>query len=76
MEFQHSQRKEKAHLFEPLLQAGELALLDNEGLIVEIFDDVVMLIMIDLENDGFDGRITFDQHPWLLFFGIWFGYHL
>lgn len=58
-------RKEnKARLFEPLLQTGQLALLDDKGLIVEILDNVVMFILIDFEDDGFDGGVALDQDAW------------
>lgn len=38
-----------------------MALLDDQGLIVEILDNVVMFVLIDFEDDGFDGGVAFDQ---------------
>lgn len=57
----------EAYLFESLFQAWQLALLDNEGLIVEIFDDVVMFVLINFEDDGLDGGIAFNQNACLFF---------
>lgn len=56
-----------AHLFEPLFQTGQLALLDDEGLIVEILDDVIVFVLVDLEDDGFYRGVAFDQHAWFYF---------
>ena len=49
-------------LFQAGLEFLQLALLDHQGLVVQILDDEVVLVLVDLQDDGFDGRIAFDQH--------------
>lgn len=53
-----------AHLLQPDLETLQLALLDHQCLIIQIFDDVVMLVLVDLEDDRFDGGITFNEDAW------------
>ena len=54
-------QRDLSHLLEPQLQFRQLALLDHEGLVVEIFDDVVVFVLVDFEDDGFDGGVAFDE---------------
>ena len=41
-------------LFHPCLQSLQLALLDYKRLVIQILDNVVMLLLVDLQDDGFD----------------------
>lgn len=41
-----------------------MALFDDQMLIVQVFDDVIMFVLVNFEDDGFDGRVAFDQHSW------------
>ena len=50
------------HFLQPALQPLQLALFNDKSLVIEIFDDVVVLLLVDLENDGFNGRVAFDQN--------------
>ena len=52
------------HLFETGLELGQLTLLDDEGVVVEIFDNVVVVGRVDFEDDGFDGGVAFDEDAW------------
>lgn len=49
------------YLLQPCLQLLKLAFLDDQSLIIEILDDEVMLVLVDLQDDGFDGGIAFHQ---------------
>ncbi len=49
------------HLVEPQLQPWQLALFDDEGLVVEVLDDVVVVVLVDFEDDGFDGGVAGDE---------------
>ena len=33
-------------------------------LVVQVFDDVIMFVVVNFEDDGFDGGVAFDQHSW------------
>lgn len=48
------------YLVKLLLETWKLDFLDDEGLVVQVFDDVIMLLLVDLKDDGFDRRIAFD----------------
>ncbi len=30
-------------------------------MVVEVFDDVVVFVLVDFEDDGFDGGVAFDE---------------
>ncbi len=49
------------HLVEPQLQPWQLALFDDEGLVVEVLDNVVVVVLVDFEDDGFDGGVAGDE---------------
>lgn len=53
--------KKESYLLKPQLQLLQLALLDHERLVVQVFDDVVVFVLVDLEDDGFDGGVAFDE---------------
>lgn len=38
-------------------------LLDQEVGVVQVFDDKVVALLVDVEDDGLDGRIDLDQDP-------------
>lgn len=39
-----------------------MVLLDQKVGFVEILNDVCIVLTIQIDNDGFDGRIALDQH--------------
>jgi hypothetical protein len=51
-----------AYVLELLLQRSDHVLLDNDTLLVEILDYVVMVVAIDVDNDGFDGWVALNEH--------------
>ena len=52
------------HLLQTDFERWQLTLLYYQSLVIEVFDNVVVLILINLKNDGFDGWIAFDQYTW------------
>lgn len=50
------------HVFEFRFEHGDHVLFDNYALVVEVFDNVVMIGAIDAHDDGLDGRIAFDEN--------------
>lgn len=54
-------KTKKTHLRQPNFQILQLTIFDHESLIVKILDNVIVPLLIDFEDDGFDGGITFDQ---------------
>lgn len=53
---------EFTHVFELSFEHGDHVLFDNYALLVEVFDNVVMIGAIDAHDDGLDGRIAFDEN--------------
>ena len=53
---------EFTHVFELRFEHGDHVLFDNYALVVEVFDNVVMIGAIDAHDDGLDGRIAFDEN--------------
>ncbi len=47
------------HLLEPSFQTLQLTLLNNQRLIIEIFNNIIMFILVDFENYRFNRWITF-----------------
>ena len=60
----YHQKMGNAYLVQPRFKLQQLAFLDHEGLIVEVLNDVVVLVLVDLENNGFDGGVAFDEDAW------------
>lgn len=52
----------QSYLFEPLFEAIQLVPLDHQMLVVEVLHDVVVVLLIDLQDDGLDGRITLHKY--------------
>lgn len=50
------------HIFEFSLEHRDHVFFDDYAFVVEIFDYVVMIGTVDANNDGFDGRIAFDEN--------------
>lgn len=48
-------------LIELLLQLSDHGLFDDAPLLVEILDYIVMILTVDIDNNGFDGGVTLDQ---------------
>lgn len=46
------------NLIKPLLQLLHLLLLHNQGLVIQVFNDKIVLLLIDLLDDGFYGRVA------------------
>lgn len=55
---------EETHVFELLLQSRDHVLLNNDALLVKIFDDILVAFAIDADNDGLDGGVALDQDSW------------
>ena len=54
----------ETHLIQPHLQFRQLALLHHQCLIIQILDNVLMAVLIDLHDYGFDGGVTFHEDAW------------
>ncbi|KAB8737517.1 hypothetical protein FH972_026476 [Carpinus fangiana] len=52
------------YLSQLALQLVELLLLDQYRFIVQVLNDDVVSLRVYLHNDGLDGRIALDKHPW------------
>lgn len=52
------------YLLEPQLEPRQLGLLDDEGLVVQVFDDVVVRRRVDFQDDGFYGGVAFYEDAW------------
>ena len=52
------------YLLQSVLQRSQLALFHHESLVVQVLDDIVMLVLVDFEDDGLDGGITFDEYTY------------
>ena len=52
-----------SYLIQSGLQEGQLLLLDDQRGVVQILDDEIVPLGIDLQDDGFDGGITFHKNP-------------
>ena len=53
-----------AHVFEFLLQKGHHVFLDDDPLFVEVLDDEVVVFAVNVDDDGFDGRVALDEDAW------------
>lgn len=49
------------HVFELGFEHRDHILFDDYALVVEVFDDVVMIGTIDADDDRLDGRIAFNK---------------
>ena len=49
-----------AYFFQPCFQLLQLRLFDNQGLVIEILNNIVVFFLVDLQDNCFDGRITLD----------------
>lgn len=54
----------RTYLLEPQLEPRQLGLLDDEGLVVQVFDDVVVRRRVDFQDDGFYGGVAFYEDAW------------
>lgn len=50
-----------SYIFEFLFEQVNHVFLDHDTLLVQIFDDEVVVDAIDVDDDGLDGGIAFDQ---------------
>lgn len=51
-----------AHILQSPLQLADHVFLDDDTLLVEVLDDEVMVLTVDVHDDGLDGGIALDQH--------------
>lgn len=49
------------YVLEFLFEQVNHVFLNHDTLLVQILDDEVVIDAIDVDDDGFDGRIAFDQ---------------
>lgn len=52
----------KPYIFQLLLQQGNHILLHNNTLLVEILDNEIMVLAIDIDDNGFNGGVALDQY--------------
>jgi hypothetical protein len=53
------------HLVQPGLELVDLALLDQDVLLVQLLDDVfVAVLAVNVHKHGFDGRVALDERAW------------
>ena len=50
------------HIFELLLEQGNHVLLDNDALLVEVLDNKVVILAVNVDNDGLDRGVALDEH--------------
>lgn len=43
------------------LQVRDHVLLDDEVRLVEVLDDVIVVLAVDVDDDGLDGRLALDE---------------
>jgi hypothetical protein len=51
------------YILQLLLQQSHHILLDYYTLLVQILDDELMAIAVNIDDNGLDRRVAFDQHP-------------
>lgn len=51
----------KINLFELPFEKCYHVFLDDDALLVEVLDYKVMILAVDADDDGLDGRVAFDQ---------------
>jgi hypothetical protein len=49
------------YVLELLFEEVNHIFLNDDTLLVQVFDDEVVIDAVDVDDDGFDGRIAFDQ---------------
>jgi hypothetical protein len=54
----------RAYIIESSFQGLKHTLLDHESLIIELFNNVIMPLAVDLDNDTLDRRVALDQHAY------------
>jgi hypothetical protein len=57
--------RKSTYVLQLLLQHVHHVLLDNQMLLVEVFNDDVVVGAVKMDNDGLDGRLTLDEHACL-----------
>lgn len=56
-------RCSKTNLTQSIFQFLKLALFDYQmAVIVQVFHDIVVVLFVVLEDDGFDGRVAFHEN--------------
>lgn len=54
-------RESGTNLVKLFLEGGDHVLLDNDVLVVEVLDDVVVVVGVDVDDDGLDGGVALDE---------------
>lgn len=57
-------RQENTYILQLLFQERNHVLLNYNTLLVEILYDEVMVVAVNVDDDGLDGRIALDEHAW------------
>ncbi len=57
----YKRQQSYVYLVKLFLETWKLDFLDDEGLVVQVFDDVIVLLLVDLKDNGFDRGVAFDQ---------------
>lgn len=52
------------YILELLLQQGHHVLLNHDALLVQVLDDEVVVVAVDIHDDGLDGRVALDEHAY------------
>jgi hypothetical protein len=58
----HVKQVPSTHIFQLLLQQRNHVLLDNNALLIQILYDKVVVLAINVDNNGLDGRIALNEH--------------
>lgn len=51
----------KTHVLQLLLEQLHHVLLDYQPLLVEVFDDEIVVFAVEMDNDGLDRRLALDE---------------
>lgn len=61
---QVKRQQASTHVFQLLLQQRNHVFLDNNALLVQILNDKVVVLAINVDYNGLDGRIALNEHAW------------
>jgi hypothetical protein len=53
------------YLVKPHLEDLQHAFFDNERLVVQLFDDEIVLLAVDFDDYGFDGGVALYEDAWV-----------
>lgn len=61
---QSNRRQHTTYILQLLFQERNHVLLNYNTLLVEVLYDEVMVVAVNVDDDGLDGRIALDEHAW------------